>query len=151
MTVPECPADHRVLDRLQERAGMYRVTAPRSELERMRWIFGGVLQTLMRVRSRNEEIDRRLGCMGRLMATFADMLLGLLDVGDEPLEAFGPDPIRWTPRTFRGSRSVRRPEWRASKQPPEATDGARSQALFPELREKVVSVVALYALKGEPP
>jgi hypothetical protein len=135
ITVPECPADHRVLDRLQEQAGIYRVKAPRSEIERVRWIFGGVFQTLMRVRSRDDETDRRLGRMGELMAGFADMLLGLLDVGDQPLEAFGPDPILRTLRTFRGSRPVRRPGWRASKEPPEATDAARSRALFEMVEE----------------
>jgi hypothetical protein len=130
VTVPECPADHRVLNRMQERAGMYRESEPRTEVERVRWVFGGTLQTLMRVRGRDEEVDRRLARMGSLIATFADMLLGLLDASAQPIESFGPDPIRWTPRTFRGSRPVRRPIWRASKEPPAATDEVRAKAMF---------------------
>jgi hypothetical protein len=143
ITVPECPADHRVLDRLQERSGMYRVEEPRSEIERMRWIFGGVFQTLMRVRSRYDEIDRRLGRMGELMAAFADMLLGLLDASAQPQESFGPDPIRWTSRTFRGSRPVRRPGWRASKDPPAATDAVRAGAMFEMVLGAIRSVGGL--------
>jgi hypothetical protein len=46
VTVPECPADHRVLDRMQERTGMYRESEPRTEIERVRWVFGGTLQTI---------------------------------------------------------------------------------------------------------
>jgi hypothetical protein len=130
ITVPECPADHRVLNGMQEQAGMYRESEPRTEIERFRWIFGGTLQTLMRIRGRDEEVDRRLRRLGGLIATFADMLLGLVDATDQPFESLGPDPIRSTMRTFRGTRRLRRPEWRASKEPSVASDGARGRAMF---------------------
>jgi len=122
--------DHRVLNRRQERAGMFRQSEPRTNAERISWIMLGALDTLDRFRTRDLALDERLSSIRFPMARFAALVLGALDIRSLPEESFGPDPIVCTPRTFRGKRPHPRPEWRAKHEPPARSDLIRIRALF---------------------
>jgi hypothetical protein len=130
VTVPECPGDHRVLTKRAERAGMFRVSRPRTPLERVSWIIVGAFDTVERVRIGDDRSNQRVAATFRLMTRYAVLALGALDQASSPEQLFGPDPIVNTPRTFRGKRPSSRPEWRAKNPPPQQHDLVRITTLF---------------------
>jgi len=109
-----------------------RVEAPRTPIERSRWIFQGCGDVLDRLRGRGEPnpISEAADRLATSMLAFAAFALGGLDVAQDPELPFGPDPIVRTPRTIRGKRPLPRPEWRSVNEPPESSDVPRLRGLF---------------------